>query len=114
MKRQDSRRKIKKTGEKLSGSILRLVGLEPTRYHYRQILSLVRLPVPPQPQMKLLDYITIKHGGMQAVFFIFADFCRLPERKAFLRGQNSAGRIILLKFRASGNLRRTCPPLLFP
>ena len=35
---------------------MRLVGLEPTRYHYRQILSLVRLPVPPQPRIKLLDY----------------------------------------------------------
>lgn len=45
-----------------------MVGLEPTRYHYRQILSLVRLPVPPHPQNKLLDYITTNIGTLQAVF----------------------------------------------
>ena len=45
-----------------------MVGLEPTRYHYRQILSLVRLPVPPHPQVKPLAYIIIKKYIMQAVF----------------------------------------------
>lgn len=53
---------------------LRLVGLEPTRYHYRQILSLVRLPVPPQPQIKLLAYLIIKYFQLQAVFLIIYKF----------------------------------------
>ena len=29
--------------------LLRMVGLEPTRCHHREILSLVRLPIPPHP-----------------------------------------------------------------
>ncbi len=31
---------------------------------------------------KLLDHITIKHGRMQAVFLIFADFCRLQDKES--------------------------------
>lgn len=50
---------------------MRLVGLEPTRCHQRQILSLMRLPVPPQPQNQLLDYNNIPLREMQAVFSIF-------------------------------------------
>lgn len=63
-------------------SFVRLVGLEPTRYHYRQILSLVRLPVPPQPQIKLLDYSIIKCTGLQAVFFKFVFFCFFRENES--------------------------------
>lgn len=50
---------------------MRLVGLEPTRCHQRQILSLMRLPVPPQPQNQLLKYIITNQSEMQAVFYIF-------------------------------------------
>ena len=38
----------KKKPLKNQGFAMRLVGLEPTRCHQRQILSLMRLPVPPQ------------------------------------------------------------------
>lgn len=34
-----------------SFSIMRMVGLEPTRCCHREILSLVRLPIPPHPRM---------------------------------------------------------------
>ncbi len=56
LKEYNSDTEIKKKPWKFKVSFMRLVGLEPTRYRYRQILSLVRLPVPPQPRIKLLDY----------------------------------------------------------
>ncbi len=50
---------------------MRMAGLEPAHCHQRQILSLMRLPVPPQPQNQLLDYNNIPLREMQAVFSIF-------------------------------------------
>ena len=39
-------------------SAVRLVGLEPTRCHQRQILSLMRLPVPPQAHIDCLNILS--------------------------------------------------------
>ena len=43
-----SKMQAKKTRH-IAWSFLRMVGLEPTRCCHREILSLVRLPIPPHP-----------------------------------------------------------------
>ena len=47
---------------------MRLVGLEPTRCHQRQILSLMRLPVPPQPQNSYSVIVAYRRGECKRIF----------------------------------------------
>ena len=52
--------------------MVRIVGLEPTRCHQRQILSLMRLPVPPYPHKPDVRIRTALQGfsGVNGVFNI--------------------------------------------
>ena len=50
---------------------MRIVGIEPTWYHYRRILNPVRLPVPPYPHLNLVynNIINCKNQVFSLVFF---------------------------------------------
>ena len=52
-------------------------GVEPSRYHYRRILSPLRLPIPPSPQQRLF-YLIYGHrqgnGAGSVILFGAAQF----------------------------------------
>jgi hypothetical protein len=60
----------KKTVQLSHGILVGRVGLEPTRYRYRQILSLLRLPIPPPPHG---DNSTRFRGWVKELQYIVAE-----------------------------------------
>ena len=57
-------------------SMVPLVGVEPTRYHYHEILSLARLPIPSQRLIQMPYYYIL-------LFFV----CQLFWLKKFLEAR---------------------------
>ena len=67
---------------------MRIVGLEPTRYHYRWILNPVRLPIPPYPRVQVIhlriDCIILKdswqHFYSKNLYYFIIKHMGGPER----------------------------------
>lgn len=64
-KKKPITRFLSRRGCSYAPAMVPLVGLEPTRYRYHRILSPARLPISPQRQMRLLNYIITTASNLQ-------------------------------------------------
>ena len=75
-------------------------GLEPLQYHYWQILSLLRLPIPPRPLVKFLRILSQHLEKCQRIVYYFL------QQEPFNLDPVRSGRVIMIAVRhLAGDLR---------